>query len=65
MQQWAEIVLKQQGSESSELRVAYLQFMVELGKDVNRWCNQIQNSGYRPLPAFDALQTQIETLAVR
>src|SRR5260370_24760927 len=59
MRQWAEIVLKQQGSEDLELRAAYLQFMVELGKDVNRWCNQIQNSGYRPLPAFDAYKRRL------
>ena len=60
MQQWAEIVLKHQGAKDSELRAAYLQFMVELGKDVNRWCNQIQNSGYRPLPAFDAYKRRLK-----
>lgn len=60
MHQWAEIVLKQRGEEALLLREMYCQFMVDVGHDVKRWCDYITNSGYRPLPAFDAYRRRLK-----
>ncbi len=60
---WAEVVLEVSGTQDKELSEIYLsfqQFMVNLGKTVDKWCLDLEKQGLRSPQAIDAFKNRLE-----
>ncbi len=60
---WAEVVLEVTGTQDKELSEIYLsfqQFMVSLGKSVDKWCLDLEKQGFRSPQAIDAFKNRLE-----
>jgi hypothetical protein len=60
---WAEVVLEVSGTQHKELSEIYLsfqQFMVNLGKTVDKWCLDLEKQGFRSPQAIDAFKNRLE-----
>jgi hypothetical protein len=60
---WAEVVLEAAGTQDKEVSGIYLsfqQFIVELGKTVDKWCLDLEKQGFRSPQAIDAFKNRLE-----
>ncbi len=60
---WAEIVLRIHGTQdkdAEETYVTFLQFIVYLGRTVDKWCHDLQEQGLLPPPAFETFKNRLK-----
>lgn len=60
---WAEIVLRihsTQDKDAEATYVTFLQFIVNLGRTVGKWCLDLQEQGLLPPPAVETFKNRLE-----
>jgi hypothetical protein len=60
---WANAVLKMrrgQEGEAEEIYLSFRQFVVNLGKTVDKWCLDLEKQGFRSPQAIDAFKNRLE-----
>lgn len=63
LRRWAEIVLTMRGTQdkdAEETYVAFLQFIVYLGRTVDEWCYDLQKQGLLPPPAVETFKNRLK-----
>ncbi len=60
MREWAETILRERGAESLDLRIAYIEFMLDVLYQADAWTNELRRSGYQQrhiaIPCRDILR---------
>ncbi len=60
---WAEIVLRihsTQDKDAEETYMTFLQFMVYLGRTVDKWCHDLQKQGLHSSQAVDTYKNRLK-----
>ena len=60
---WAEIVLQRSeslGTDAAEMYRIYLQFIVYLGRTVEKWCFDLEQQKLLPPPAFETFKNRLK-----
>jgi hypothetical protein len=63
LRHWADVVLKLrrgQDGEAEEIYLSFRQFIVNLGKTVNKWCLDLEKQGLRSPQAIDVFKNRLE-----
>ncbi len=63
LRHWADVVLEVRGTQDAaaeEICLSFRQFVVNLGKTVDKWCLDLEKQGFRSPQAIDAFKNRLE-----